>query len=331
MGKPGKWFIGLIISTIALILVFWGVQPERMLNLFAGAEYVYLIPIEILLILGLAARSMSWKILLGDSFPLTKVFNVVNIGYLLNAVMPLRLGELGRALIISREREYGMAKVLGTIMIERLLDTLISFSALLISLPLVIIPDWAENLTWVVGISILVILIVSFILLYRRAFVLSIVERFSRIGQNRLTGMTEEFIDGLETLIQPLRILRAGIWSLLAWISYWVELWFLITILGAPVQLGVLLFVPSVVAFGSALPPSPGAIGVFEITAVAGLLVFGYEREIAVSVAILWHGLHLLTTALLGGWGLSAEGQSLLEIVRTAQKLLRNRKVDNLA
>lgn len=325
MRNPRRWIIGIVISAIALIVVFWGVKPERMLNLFAGADYVYLIPVEILLILGLGSRSRSWKILLGDSLPFRKVFNVVNIGYLLNAVMPFRLGELGRALIISREREFGMAKALGTIMIERLLDTMISFSALLISLPLIIIPDWAENLTWVVGISILAILTVSFMLLYRKAFVLSVVKRFSRIGQNRLTVMTEDFIAGLETLIQPLKILRAGMWSLLAWIFYWVELWLLLTILGAPVQLAVLLFVPSVVAFGSALPPSPGAIGVFEITAVAGLLVFGYEREIALSVAILWHGLHLLSTALLGGWGLSVEGQSLLEIMQRAQSLLRNR------
>jgi len=92
-----------------------------------------------------------------------------------------------------------------------------------------------------------------------------------------------------------------------------------------------LLFVPGVIAFGSALPPSPGAIGVFEIAAVAGLLVFGYERETALSIAILWHGMQLLTTAILGGWGLSRQGRSLGDLIRKVQSLLQNRKAHDTA
>jgi uncharacterized protein (TIRG00374 family) len=319
-----------LISALALIILFWGVKPERMLDLLSDANYVYLIPIEAVLFAGLISRTNSWRILLGSRLSLGKVFAVVNVGYLLNTVMPFRLGELGRAHIISRSDEYKMANVLGTIMIERLLDTLISFSALLISLPMIIIPDWAENLTWVVGISIVVILALSLFLLTRKEMVLKLIERLSRFGLGRLSVVTGDFIAGLESLIRPAIILRAGFWSLLAWVLVWFQLWLILTALGAPTNLAVLLFVPSVVAFGSALPPSPGAIGVFEFAAVAGLLVFGYEREMALSVAVLWHGLHLLTTALLGGWGLSREGHSLVDIVESAQSLLRNRKVSNV-
>lgn len=330
MKRIRRWLIGFLISALALVILFWGVKPERMLDLLSGAKYVYLIPIEAILFAGLISRTNSWKILLGSGLSLGNVFAVVNVGYLLNTVMPFRLGELGRAHIISRKAELGMAKVLGTIMIERLLDTLISFSALLISLPMIIIPDWAENLTWVVGIGIFTILAISFFLVTRKEMVLTLVERLSRFGLGRLSVITEDFIAGLETLIQPSRILRAGFWSLLAWVCVWIQMWLLLTVLGAPTNLAVLLFVPSIVAFGSALPPSPGALGVFEIAAVAGLLVFGYERETALSVAILWHGLQLLTTAILGGWGLSREGQSLLDIAEKAQSLLRNRKVSKV-
>lgn len=331
MARIRRRLIGVGISIIALIIVFWGVEPERMLDLLSGANYAYLIPIEIMLITGLVARTNAWRILLGHRLRFRKVFDVVNIGYLLNTVMPFRIGEFGRAHLISRDQEFGMAKALGTIAIERLLDIIISFSALMISLPMIIIPDWAHNLSWVVGVSLAGILASSFLLLRKKETVLRFVERFSRIGVGRLTVITEDFINGLESLVQPSRILRAGFWSLLAWLCVWVQMWLLLAIVGAPTSLAALLFVPGVVAFGSALPPSPGAIGVFEIAAVAGLLVFGYERETALSIAILWHGMQLLSTAILGGWGLSRQGRSLGGLVRKVQSLLQNRKANKPA
>ncbi len=331
MERIRRWLIGLLISAIALVIVFWGVEPGRMFDLLSGARYIYLIPIEILLVFGLIVRAKSWSILLDLGLPLRKVFDVVNAGYLLNTVMPFRLGELGRAHIISSDQKIGMAKVLGSIVIERLLDVGISFAALLISLPMIIIPEWAQNLYWVVGISIIGILTSSVFLLRKKETVLNLVERFSRIGLGRLSVITEDFISGLETLLQPSRVFRAGFWSLLAWICVWIQIWLFLNVVGAPANLAVVLFVPGVVAFGSAIPPSPGALGVFEITAVAGLLVFGYERETALSIAILWHGSQLLTTAVLGGWGLSREGHSLLGLASKAQSLLRNRRARDSA
>ncbi len=76
-------------------------------------------------------------------------------------------------------------------------------------------------------------------------------------------------------------------------------------------------------ALGAAIPSSPGALGVYELATVAGLLVFGYPRELAVSVAIVSHGLQLGIIALLGGWALAKEGQTLLGLADQAQSLLR--------
>ena len=87
MDRIRRRLIGVGISVIALIIVFWGVEPERMLNLLSGANYAYLIPIEILLIAGLVARTNAWRILLGHRLGFRKVFDVVNIGYLLVLVL----------------------------------------------------------------------------------------------------------------------------------------------------------------------------------------------------------------------------------------------------
>ncbi|MCH7587938.1 MAG: flippase-like domain-containing protein [Chloroflexi bacterium] len=326
MGKAGRFLIGIVISVLGLVVVFWGVQPERMLTVLSKATVGYLLPAELVLIAGLAARAISWRILLAEKLPLRKVFDVINIGYLLNAILPFRIGEVGRAYLISRDQAIGAPKIFGTIVVERFLDISVSFSALLVVLPSIVNPEWTSNLLFGVGIGIILLIGGSLTLLRGRQSILRIMQRFSKFGLQRLVGVTEDFISGIEAFGRPKLILRAAFWNFIAWTCFWLQLWFLLNFIGAPGAIPVLLFVSGVIAFGVALPSSPGAIGVFEFAAVAGFLIMGYARETALSVAIVWHVLLLANTALFGGWALAREGSSIFELAGKAQSLLHNRQ-----
>ena len=326
MGKAGRFLIGIVISVLGLVVVFWGVQPERMLTVLSKATVGYLLPAELVLIAGLAARAISWRILLAEKLPLRKVFDVINIGYLLNAILPFRIGEVGRAYLISRDQAIGAPKIFGTIVVERFLDISVSFSALLVVLPSIVNPEWTSNLLFGVGIGNILLMGGSLTLLRGRQSILRIMQRFSKFGLQRLVGVTEDFISGIEAFGRPKLILRAAFWNFIAWTCFWLQLWFLLNFIGAPGAIPVLLFVSGVIAFGVALPSSPGAIGVFEFAAVAGFLIMGYARETALSVAIVWHVLLLANTALFGGWALAREGSSIFELAGKAQSLLHNRQ-----
>ena len=326
MGKAGRFLICIVISVLGLVVVFWGVQPERMLTVLSKATVGYLLPAELVLIAGLAARAISWRILLAEKLPLRKVFDVINIGYLLNAILPFRIGEVGRAYLISRDQAIGAPKIFGTIVVERFLDISVSFSALLVVLPSIVNPEWTSNLLFGVGIGIILLIGGSLTLLRGRQSILRIMQRFSKFGLQRLVGVTEDFISGIEAFGRPKLILRAAFWNFIAWTCFWLQLWFLLNFIGAPGAIPVLLFVSGVIAFGVALPSSPGAIGVFEFAAVAGFLIMGYARETALSVAIVWHVLLLANTALFGGWALAREGSSIFELADKAQSLLHNRQ-----
>ena len=324
VGKARRWVIGITISALGLVVVFWGVQPERMLSVFSNARLGYLLPAELVLVAGLAARAFSWRILLGEELQLRKVFDVINVGYLMNAVLPFRLGEVGRAYLMSEEQVIPPAKTFGTIVVERFLDISISFSALLVALPFIVNPEWTDNLLFGVGIGIILLIVGSAALLRGRQTILRIMGGLSRFGLQRLVGATDDFISGLEAFGRPTAILRAGFWSFLAWACAWLHLWLLLRFIGSPGSIPMLLFVTGLIAFGVALPSSPGAIGVFEFVAVAGLMIMGYARETALSVAIVWHGLQLANTAVLGGWALAREGGSIFGLARKAQSLLQN-------
>jgi uncharacterized protein (TIRG00374 family) len=318
------WVVGILISLAALVVAFWGVQPGRFLSEITQANYIYLIPSALLLLLGLLARARSWQVLLGDQVNFGRAFSALNEGYLLNNVLPLRLGELGRAYMVSQEQPIGPAKALATVVMERIIDVVVSLAGLLLALPFVVAPQWARDVAWAAG-SVLVagVFLLAMLLIYR-GLLLRIVRRLPGRGFWRIGKGMEKFLGGLEELVgQPKRILLAAFWSIVAWLTTWVELWLLLAAFGARASPIVPLFTSGVTAFGAALPSFPGALGVYELSTVAGLLVFSYSRDLAVGAAVVAHGLVLALTSLLGAWALTRDGQTIVDLAGKAQALFR--------
>ncbi len=72
-------------------------------------------------------------------------------GYLLNNFLPFRLGELGRAFLISRKSGLQFGEVLPTIVIERVVDLGISALIFIVALPLMVGSGGSENIGYIVG------------------------------------------------------------------------------------------------------------------------------------------------------------------------------------
>ena len=78
----------------------------------------------LLLILGHIMRLARWSLLMGQigSPKLGKGFMALSLGYVINAIVPLRLGEVVRGLYYARQVRSDPAFVLATIIVERTLD-----------------------------------------------------------------------------------------------------------------------------------------------------------------------------------------------------------------
>ncbi len=323
MEKSGKWIFGIGVSAIALVVAFWGVRPERILEALSGAKYFYLIPAILVIFLGLVARARSWQILLGFRVPLRRVFYALNEGYLLNSVLPLRLGELGRAYLVSQDLQISAGHVLASVVVERIIDTLISFLGLMLALPFLISPSWTQSLVRVVGAILVLIALTLALLLTQRQRLIRLLSRLPGTGYWGLDHAADEFIKGLELLLNTGRLLRATFWSLIAWGTAWLQIWLLLRMFGVSGSIVISLFVSGVIAFGAALPSSPGAVGVYELSAIAGLMVFNLPREIALSFAVVAHILQIALTGGLGAWALAREGQTLMGLAAKTQTFIR--------
>ena len=69
-------------------------------------------------------------------------------GYLLNNLLPLRLGELGRAFLLGRKINVSMFHVLSTIVIERVIDLAMAAALTILVLPRVVAMDWVKPVAY---------------------------------------------------------------------------------------------------------------------------------------------------------------------------------------
>jgi uncharacterized protein (TIRG00374 family) len=126
MKMKRKWqlWVGLVVSAAALALALLGIDLRQVVETLAEAEYVYLIPVTAGMLAYLVSRAVRWRLLLGAGVSLSRCFWVTAIGYLVSNVLPFRLGDPARAVVIGRGGKVSTAAALSTVVVERVLDML---------------------------------------------------------------------------------------------------------------------------------------------------------------------------------------------------------------
>ncbi|MBK8026500.1 MAG: flippase-like domain-containing protein [Chloroflexi bacterium] len=105
-----KWrfaLIGALISAVALVFFLTQVDLAQFGDALRSARFELILPVAGLILLGLAARAARWRVLLGGGLTYRRCFHILNVAYLANGILPLRLGELARAFLAARSPETG--------------------------------------------------------------------------------------------------------------------------------------------------------------------------------------------------------------------------------
>ena len=320
--RDWSWLLGAGVSLAALIIAAWGLDLRAFVEVMARATYWLLLPAYLLQLAGIAARAQGWRSLLGPSVGYPRAFAALAEGYLLNNILPFRLGELGRAYLVGYGSGIGTSRALGSIVVERMVDVLIAVLSVLVTIPLFAPPSWARQATLFVGLGLLLLALVLVLALRYRASWLARMRRLPSSLAGRVAGIAERFFVGLEEARRGARLGRAVLWLLLGWAVAWIQIRIYLRMFGAEGSLAVSVFCLGVIALGGAVPSSPGAVGVYELAGVAALTFLGYPREVALGVVVTAHLVQYSLTVLLGAAALSREGRSLGDLARAARGLV---------
>ncbi len=305
---------GLFVSLAALAIVFSLLDLRKFAQAVRQANLFFLVLGILSDVIWLLVRGAFWRTLLQKKASYRAAFITVNEGYLLNNILPFRLGEIGRAFLIGQKANLEFWQVIPSILIERALDLAFAVGIFMSTLPFVIGVTWARQAAIAIGIVVLAGLLSLFIIARNRLRVLGWIDRAGeRWGLvKKITGRRViAFFDGLAIITEGALFLQALGWAVLNWLVAILQYYLFLRAFFPNPSLLWVLFALGVGALGIAAPSSPGAIGVFEAVLVGALAALGVDASTATAFALSLHIASYVLTALIGGYGLYKDGQSL--------------------
>ena len=330
--------VGLALSLLFIYLSFWKVnltglfsgeaglvaalfgQPridlQQLGEVLAQVNFFYIILSVLLLIFSLFFRAQRWRIILQPVSPQIRywpVYAAMNAGYMINNVLPLRLGEIFRAYILGKAVNVSKSSVLATIIVERVIDSLAALILLGVTLFFFPFPDWIRNGLFYLGGAIILLIIFLFALLINTAWTLGFVRRILRPLPKKWTdpilNAINSFSGGLEILRSSHHYTAVLIYTVILQVCYIISVFVILLafklmspeypmIIGNPLLASVVMLV--IITIGISIPSAPGAVGTFHGIVAFGVSLFGVSAEISMGFAIILHLVNYIPLTALG-------------------------------
>ena len=285
-----KISISLLISVFFISYALKDFNYILFLNSLKNANYVYIISAVSFLIFIIFLRSFRWSFLFIKGIDINDLYKSQLIGYMGNNVFPLRLGELLKAYYLEKKSKISKYEVLGTIILERVLD-LVG----LVLLFLILINFSLFELIDPIYIKIIYSILIFTLLAILASFNLNKMKNFK--FKNKSFLILNDIISGFST-INRLNFLLSMFFTILTWISYVIVVFLVQKSMFLDlnfIQCILILFISSIVLM---IPSMPGNIGTFEGAVVYTLLLFGIEDNFG--FAFILHAVSFIPYTLLG-------------------------------
>ncbi len=279
----------------------------------------------------LGVRTVRWGLLFHPAKGLSfyHLFGSLNVAYLINNVLPLQVGDLGRAYLISELEGISHSRSLSTVVVERILDVVTLLLVLLVLVPFVDVPGWATTLSIVLGGIAIGMLGMIAAVTFNRDPAMKLISRLLVFAPERLRPKLNEVahntLDGFAVLANPRVAAELVGWSLANWLTVGLILFVGMEAFSLGTGFGAAMFIVVATTFGFFVPSSPGSFGVYHAIVINTLEnVFGVPRGAAVSYALVIHFVFYLPPIFLGTLFLWRERQlwqrsSLLDEFRLIQ------------
>ncbi len=320
------------ISLLLLFLFLYRTDFNAMWGALKQAKYIFLIPGVLIYFCGVYFRSLRWQFFLKPlgHFSSFRLFPLVVIGFLVNNILPGRLGIVARAYLLGEREKVSKMSVGGTLVAEQIFDgvTLLLF-ALGVSFFAPLTGDVATVVYVAAGLFSVALLL---------CFVLALSQRFTRKAiaillvvlpkkwHKTAEGVLLRLVEGLGFMRSPKKMvailmLSAVVWLCEAGLFYMVALSF---DLQQPFY--IMMLVTAVTNLSWALIVTPGGIGSFDLACQRTLLLFvpagvvasTYEASVSAYVIVV-HAIVLFPVIALGFIFLWRENLSLAKVVGRRQ------------
>jgi uncharacterized protein (TIRG00374 family) len=288
--------LSVVISLVFLAFAVRGVDWSEAFAALRAANYFWVFLMLPVTIWSLFIRAQRWRVFLHAVGvpPLRPLVSATNIGFLANMVLPLRIGEVVRPVLLSRRAALPLSGVLASVLLERIFDMFTILFLFGLSVSLVNVSDQVRQWGWMLTVLALAVAAVIVLIRLQEQLALGIARRLADLLPERVGaqayGFAQGFVKALEMLDSPMAYVRAFGWSLFLWIVisivYVFGFWaFHLDV--EPLRGGLVL--TTLVAIAVSVPSAPGFIGAFQLGCVLGLRIFGVAESPALAYSIIVH------------------------------------------
>ncbi|MGD9600878.1 MAG: lysylphosphatidylglycerol synthase transmembrane domain-containing protein [Gammaproteobacteria bacterium] len=273
---------GLAIGGVLLWLSLRAFEPAVFSAMLAGLDARGLLLAGAAYWSGLWVRAVRWGVLIGrlQTVAGPAVLETLLVGYGANNLLPARLGELVRADYGKRVLGVSRSRLLGTIVLERVLDLTAVLGCLGLGLALGAV-EAGERFTTIVHDVVLhgaavVAVVWGGILLCRRRL-----PRLRSMGQTR---MLREVLEGFTSLDRR-TALTSGMLTFVVWGCECLALWCVFQAFGTSLEMGQLTLLLGVSTLSTLVPTAPGYVGSYQLVFVLAMAAFGIAETVGLVVA----------------------------------------------
>ena len=329
-----SFIVGLVISAAALYFAFRKVPLGDLISYLASINYLWLLPALVMVMISFYLRAVRWQIILASSRNITfwQAYHPMMIGFMINCVLPGRLGEVARPVILQKKEKIPFTTGLATVAAERIFDICLLILLFIITVNAIQVnPDVnvtfgkyqlnRETLDFIFGsmIKVGVVLIAGIILVsigkireffygfirYMPSLLFFADPKFKMTLQEKfcdpIIRIIENVAQGFTLIRYPKKIILCSVFSLIIWAL--VAFSYFLFSLGSP---GVNLtyyessVVMVIVCFFISLPSVPGWWGLWEAAGVFGMSLFGVSTKEAAGFTLANHALQVFPVILMG-------------------------------
>ncbi|MCZ2109001.1 MAG: flippase-like domain-containing protein, partial [Dehalococcoidia bacterium] len=138
-----RFSIGILITLICGALLFRLIDWTTTEQALETANLKYIAFAVTCLILSLIAKTVRWRLLLPKNSDVTtpRLYRILHISFLLNNVLPARLGDVARVAMTTRQPGVRFGHVLSSMLTERVTDSVTLIAGFVLVSPFLPIPE----------------------------------------------------------------------------------------------------------------------------------------------------------------------------------------------
>jgi uncharacterized protein (TIRG00374 family) len=303
---------GVLLGGVCLWFSFRGVKLDQVVAWFKQIVWPWIGLALAGVVVVNACKALRWQWLYPREAPPLSWFSHFSIlltAQMINMVVPVRLGEVAR-LGLMKQEQRPMGMTLGTIAVEKSLDLTTTGLLLLLSIPIVTLPEWLRSTA---GAGVLftggALLVLLLLLGTCRRFLLRLFAKLPRPKQDFQARWAERLIRLLKTVLQgviglngkqllPVLGLTAFIWLLSLGVIQAVLQAFDIEPHGGGTALALML----ALSFSNLAPTPPALVGLIGAVTEVTLAPFGVPRAQALALGTILNVVLVGPPVALGGW-----------------------------